>query len=228
MKKRRRSRHPFRLILLFLLVAACLVGVLAESRLMPLVREYACASVERNATDFLNEAVTTVLSGKTDLYSDLITVTAAPDGAPCSVRTNIAGINLLKSEITGAVIRAAEALPFRDLSIPVGTVVGGPLLTGRGPGIPVRVQIAGSVLSTLFSEFAAAGINQTVHRLYLKITARFFIALPAYHYASVEVTSDFLVAETVLVGHVPDAYTAVTDGTGDLIGKIFDYADIDL
>ncbi len=227
-RRRRRSRSIVKRWLCVFLTL-CVVGLVwFDQQLMPLIKRYAAMVAERNATLYINEAVTDLLASQTDWYGQLMTVTEDVDGNVKSMSADIAKINLLKSQITQEIVSRTASVEFQQLAIPLGTVIGGSFFTGRGPRLPIRVSTSGSVLSTLYSEFGDAGINQTNHQIYLNITVRFFVAIPSLYYSTVDVSSVFLIAESVLVGDVPDSYTSVNDDRSDLIGKIFDYADIGL
>lgn len=225
-KRRKRRRVGWR----WLAVLAALIALIVwlDGQLMPLVKQYAVATAKRNALLYIDESVREILASSGDLYGDLMHVTEDAAGHVKSLRADVAKINRLKSEITTRILRHTASAEFQDFSIPVGTVLGGALLSGRGPRIPVRVNTTGSVISRLYSSFDDAGINQTNHQIFLDVTVRFFVAIPSLYYAAVEVSSECLIAEAVLIGDVPDSYTNVNDDRSDLIGKIFDYADIDL
>ena len=226
--RRRRRGSVFKRWLCVLLAVCCAGLWWFDGQLMPLIKRYAVTVAERNATLYINQAVTDLLAEKSDLYGQLMRVTEDASGNVKSLTADVAKINLLKSQITQAIVERTSREEFQELVIPIGTVLGGSFLLGRGPRLPVRVNTSGSVLSTLYSEFSDAGINQTNHQMYIHITVRFFVAIPSLYYSSVDVSSIFLIAESVLVGDVPDSYTSVNDDRSDLIGKIFDYADIDL
>ena len=78
------------------------------------------------------------------------------------------------------------------------------------------------MISTVGSVFSAAGVNQTTHRIEMTITVDLFIAVPTAH-TSVQVETPFVIAESVLLGKVPDAYTVVTGDDQTTTGQIFDY-----
>ena len=84
------------------------------------------------------------------------------------------------------------------------------------------VGVSGGVLTTVDSVFSAAGVNQTTHRIEMTITVDLFIAVPTAH-TSVQVETPFVIAESVLLGKVPDAYTVVTGDDQTTTGQIFDY-----
>ncbi|MBQ3103858.1 MAG: sporulation protein YunB, partial [Oscillospiraceae bacterium] len=93
-----------------------------------------------------------------------------------------------------------------ELSIPVGTLTGSPLLAGRGPRLKVRMQTVGVAGSDIENEFTAAGINQTKHRIILTVEVRVSILLPGYT-TYTTAGGSYEVAETVIVGQVPETYT---------------------
>ena len=74
------------------------------------------------------------------------------------------------------------------------------------------------------SQFTSAGINQTSHQINMTVQLELFSAVPGSD-ETVDVESQFLIAETVLVGKVPESFTNVTGDDRETIGKIFDYAD---
>ena len=98
--------------------------------------------------------------------------------------------------------------PFRsarELSIPVGTLTGSALLAGRGPRISVRMESVGSSSARFENRFTSAGINQTNHRIVLEVNVSVSILLPGFTTAT-QVANEVTVAETVIVGAVPDTY----------------------
>ena len=69
---------------------------------------------------------------------------------------------------------------------------------------------------TLGSSFYTEGINQTMHRLIMRVqtTIRILVPLSA---ENVTVSMDFVIAEQIIVGRIPDSYI-----TGISEDNIFD------
>ena len=88
----------------------------------------------------------------------------------------------------------------------MGTLTGSTLLAGRGPCVRVRMQAVGSTDASLRNAFSAAGINQTRHQILLSVDVYTSILLPGFT-ASTKVSNEIAVAETVIVGSVPETYT---------------------
>ena len=134
-------------------------------------------------------------------------------------------INRLKAAATGAVMDELENYKKQTVEIPFGNLIGGDFFTGRGPYIPIKISMSGTALSVMNSRFTSAGINQTSHQIELEVTVRIYAAIPGFR-SSIETTTNYLVAETVLVGEVPDSFTQVDGDQADIVRKIFDYADV--
>ena len=112
----------------------------------------------------------------------------------------------LQSQILDLILSRIDQVSARELSIPVGSLTGSPLLAGRGPRISVRMESVGSSSARFENQFESAGINQTKHRIVLRIDVYVSILLPGYS-AVTQVSNEITVAETVIVGEVPDTYT---------------------
>ena len=108
-----------------------------------------------------------------------------------------------------------------ELSIPLGTLTGSALLAGRGPRFRVRMQSVGSCSAHFENAFEHAGINQTTHSILLYVDVSVSILLPGFN-TSAKVSNAFSVAETVIVGDVPDTYTYF-DSENDLAEDAYEY-----
>ena len=86
-----------------------------------------------------------------------------------------------------------------------GSFTGFKLLSGKGPGVPIRISSIGNVETDLRSEFTSQGINQTLHRIYLLLTCEVTILTP-YNTIRQKIDNQVLIAESVIVGNVPDFY----------------------
>ena len=71
-----------------------------------------------------------------------------------------------------------------------------------GPSLNLRVTLAGNVKADFKSTFESAGVNQTRHRIYLDVGTSVYSFLPGIN-STTDVNTDELVAETVIVGEVP-------------------------
>ncbi len=225
----RRYRKPFRkrqtgrCLAIYGVVLLLIVGAVALDRyVIGLVKQYARTSAEWYATRMINEAVTDVLAQTNPQYNNLVQVVRDDEGAVTSVEADVQALNAIKAALSLAVAEQTEQKDAVSVSIPLGTFVGSHLFTGRGPQIHIPISASVSLLTDFDSVLQAAGINQTAHRIVLNIKTTVFLAVPTA-YTSVEVETSFIIAESILLGKVPDAYTVVENVDEETIGEIFDY-----
>ncbi len=212
MRRRMRRRHPLA-GLAFLCAAVLLIaGIVAiDGRLRPLVQNYGYMAARRGAMLAVHNGVEQVLAEEAVRYADLVTLGRDASGRILSAEANVTAINRLKAAVTAKVTGELAAREVQTARIPLGSVIGGSLMTGRGPFLPLRIHTSGAVISQLGSEFGDAGINQTNHRITLTVTVMMTAALPGER-VSIELTTDFLICETVLVGEVPQTVLQVDFG----------------
>ncbi len=95
-------------------------------------------------------------------------------------------------------------------------------MSGRGPKIPIKIIPYGSISAQVENVFAEAGINQTRHQIMMIVTANLSVVLPNKR-INTSVKAQVNIAETIIVGDVPNAYTHVTGDKNDTVSKIKDY-----
>lgn len=191
----------------FLLLAALLVLLsVAALHLKPILTSLATARVANTVTGIVGAAVNeTVYTDGVD-YDRLISLEKDHEGKICAVKSNMAEFNRLQSAITESVLNKLSEVSTRELSIPLGSLSGSPLLAGRGPSIHIRMQSVGSSSAHFENTFTAAGINQTKHQIMLVVDVSVSILLPGFS-TGTRVSNRYTVAETVIVGSVPGSYT---------------------
>ena len=86
-----------------------------------------------------------------------------------------------------------------------GSFSGFKLLAGRGPGVKIRISSIGNVETDLRSEFTSQGINQTLHRVFLQVDCEVSVLTP-FKDISKKIANQVLLAESVIVGNIPDTY----------------------
>ena len=86
-----------------------------------------------------------------------------------------------------------------------GSFTGLKILSGRGPGIKIRISSVGDVATDLRSEFISQGINQTLHRVYLQVDTRVNILTP-FDNIEKEISNQVLLMENVIIGEIPNTY----------------------
>lgn len=206
--KRWRRPHPhvIRVMLVIVGIGLIILCVIAATQMKPMLTRLAEARVSNTVTGIVTESVNESINNGTFCYEDLISFEKDNAGKITAVKSNMPEFNRLQSKILDTVLKRISEVSTKDLSIPIGTLSGSALLAGRGPCITVRMQSIGSSSACLKNNFTSAGINQTKHQILLNIDVYVAILLPGFETAT-QVSNAFVVAETVIVGNVPDTYT---------------------
>ncbi len=204
---RKRKRRLLGCLLAVLLAAGGGVWYVNAS-LRPMLEGMASARVETAAARAMNEAILEVLGS--DAAGALLSVQTSNEGHISLLTADAGKLNLLAADCAGLAQSRIMDLGEQGVSVALGTLSGIPLFSGLGPPLSFRFTPVGMVQSSFHSEFRSAGINQTLHRITLQLTATVRIVLPGRAYA-ITVMAQAPVSENVIVGDVPEAYTNVVN-----------------
>ena len=119
--------------------------------------------------------------------------------------SNIIPVNEITSDIAIKIQDEFDKTQNGDVFVRLGTLTGSKLLSGRGPKVKFKIVTNGNVETDLKSEFTSAGINQTLHRIYLNVTCKVVILTP-FNSVEEEIKNQVLLAEAVIVGNIPNTY----------------------
>lgn len=192
--------------------------------LRPLIVDMAATRVDNAVSLAVSEVVADDIARGLVSYDDLVRFETDDSGRLVALKSNMGEANLLRVHILHRLVSELNQLTTEELSIPMGNLTGNVLLSGLGPGLPVRILSVGSASTSFENQFSAAGINQTRHQIVLKISVTVNLLLPGgitQHTA----TSRITVAETVLLGQVPENYTYFSqfDTAKEAADSYFDY-----
>lgn len=176
----------------------------AEHRLRPALHEMARTKAMEVATQSINIAVREKVVQNIN-YEDLISVKVDNRGRVVLMQPNTGEINRLAANATIAVQEELGKTNRERLYIPIGQLMGGQVVAGRGPGIPIDIIPVGAVKSRVFDSFEQAGINQTRHKIYLEVATMVRVVVPLTH-SNVQVRTEVPLVEAVIMGEVPQVY----------------------
>lgn len=203
--------HSRKILFFFLCTLVVFIGI--DFLIRPSVQkvmEYHCRMI---ATDILSKQTIALLKDTDISYDDFVSITKDDTGAITSVETNVKEVNKVKSTLEHNVTSAFYNAASIKHQIPLGTLTGNEFLSGRGPNIELSISPLGYVSSNFVSKFQSVGINQTSHQLILEISLEVTSVIP-FHKADISVETEFILAETIIVGKIPDYYTQITGGEG--------------
>ncbi|MBR2477020.1 MAG: sporulation protein YunB [Clostridia bacterium] len=200
---RRKDRRRYsRIALVILIVSAVTYCIFsAMSKVYPVIEDVSGELLRSNSTEIINTSVLRSIEDK-DIYNDLVNITYDESGNITSLTTNSTEINKLKSTVALDILNGIEQFGIDGFAVPLGNLTDLVLLSGVGPRIPFRVIPYGSVKVDFRSEFTDAGINQTLHRIYIDVNMNLH-AVSVVSQIKTNVSTSILAAETVIVGDVP-------------------------
>ena len=146
-------------------------------------------------------------------YEELYTIEKDELGNVVIIKSNVVPINNMISDLTEAIQNRFNEMENTQIDIPIGNLLGTYYFSGIGPSIPAKVRISGSLDTEVKSEFIAKGINQTLHRIYVKFECYAKIVTPIKNFQK-KITNQVIIAEHVIVGNIPDSYYNLEGMTG--------------
>jgi sporulation protein YunB len=200
----RRIRISKKWIALLLLVIIVIAYVLIDNAVKPTILSISEARLRAIAVNAMNAAVQETIGDGMN-YTDLINIEKDDTGQIMLVRANAALMNSLAADTAITAQDKISSIGEQGISIPIGTIIGGQLLSGRGPLVKVKFEPVGSVTTDFMTEFEDAGINQTRHKIFLVLNATVKIVVGNAS-QQVEISSQVLISETIIVGSVPNSY----------------------
>lgn len=220
MANRRRFRKKYRIVLA-LLVAVFLFAY-CEAGVRSVIQTISESRAHVIGTEAMNDAVFELFEEEAFTKQDLISVVYDNEHSVSAIEVDTLGADKMRAQISQAILDKLKSLKSTPVTIPIGTLLGNRWLSGKGPKVTLQLQPGGYLTTRIVSSFDNVEINQTRHRLVLEMEADLYCMMPFYR-SSVRIDSEFLLAETVVVGDVPENYTKVITENDDLLSKVNDY-----
>lgn len=187
----------------------------------PAIFEAAKKRSKAHTSLLISKTIFDILDTEEELYSDIVKFQKNNDGEITALTTNMVYINKLKSQISSNIYDSISNINEEELSFNLGSVTGNLLLNGIGPKIKVMVNTISSVNTDFHHEFITGGINQTNHRIYLEISTTYSLLVP-FSVITDTVSTSFCIAENVIVGKTPEAFTNVQNYGGNENANVAD------
>jgi sporulation protein YunB len=192
----------------FLAVVLAVILVLLaffRSKYTETICTLAKTQVENATSDLINDAIDEQIASENIQYDRIVYFEKDLNGRITALKTNMSEVNRLKTNILNLINDEILAMDTSELGVPLGSLFLPDLLSGKGPGIPVQIIAIRNSDGSFGSSFTEAGINQTMHQLSMEVLVDVTV-LVFGETISFTVSSQVVVAETIIVGDVPDTY----------------------
>jgi len=171
-------------------------------RIRPVLISTAFASIENDVILMLTQAADSLEIS----YNDIIHIRTNDSGQIIALQNDMNHINAYRNQLLKLIAEEEGTLKQRQFRVPFGSLTGSELLSGRGPGIPVQILSIATPNSGFENIFTSAGINQTRHQVMLQVTVKIHVLLAGIT-ETLEIAHQICVAETIIVGTVPEHFT---------------------
>lgn len=201
---RRWIRRLFRFFVVLILLSA---GVLIFFRFkyQQAIMELAETQVRNSTSDLINDAIDRQIEIGNIQYDRMVYFEKDLSGNITALKTNMSEVNRLKTDILDLINDEILALDSTDLGIPIGSLILPEIFSGKGFQIPVLIHSISNSDASFTSNFTQAGINQTLQQLTMEVIVDVTV-LVLGQTKSFTVSSHIVVAETVIVGQVPNTF----------------------
>ncbi len=194
----------FRLCAILIALTVGLI-VICENKLEDFVPEFVRDQSEIMSGRAISRAVKNALEELNYSYSDISAIKYSESGNVQSIETDTVKLDKIKLAVTESAQEEIAKIYDCEVNIPLGAFTSISVLSGFGPVLSLSTSITGSFNSEIVSTFEQAGINQTVHHIKLLLTSKINTVSLDY-IGSITYTTDYEIAQTVIVGAVPSSY----------------------
>lgn len=199
-----RVRRLLRFVSLILILSVLFIGFF-RFKYHKTIRSLAKTQIENSTSDLINDAIDRQIDSGNIQYDRIVYFEKDLNGRITALKTNMSEVNRLKTAILNIINDEILALDTSDIGIPIGSLFLPEFFSGRGYRIPVHILSIRNSDGDFESNFIEAGINQTLHQLIMNVRVDVSILVFGRN-ESFAVTSQVVVAETIIVGQVPDTF----------------------
>lgn len=206
-RKNKKSRKFIRRIIIFISIFI-LIFLLIDLQLRPIVTSMSANYVKRYAITEISKAVNDAIDSKASEYNDFVDIQTDSSGKVMSITTKARQITSIQNSILQSTNQKLSEFQTAEISVPMGSLSGIMFLSGLGPRAKIKMIPTGVVESQIVSSLEEAGINQTKHTIKVIVNACVTAVIPGFS-STVSTSCDNLIAESIIVGSVPNYYTKV-------------------
>ncbi len=196
---KRKSAGPSLFVPLVLALCAAMSWFLGN-----LSAQMAVSDATDIVTKTVNDSINSVIGRGVYGFDYFVNLEKDADGNVSAITSDMTHINTLSTDILNCVIESTDNGVI-SVAIPIGNLTGLNLLLNKGPDVNVQIIMLTSSRVDFRNEIVSCGINQAKYQLVLEVTIDIDILIP-WGTESASTVTEVIVADTVIVGKVPDTY----------------------
>ncbi len=202
-KDKNKKYKNFLIYMICTIIIAYITAINIISSINPMLERQSRIMSRSTAAKLSNEATKEAMKDLT--YQDLCLVDKDENGNVTMMKLNVANVNKVTTQIALNIQNSLNERANSSFYVKLGSLTSSKLLAGRGPTIELRMVTAGDIQTNIRSDFSEAGINQTLHKIYMDIDCKVSVLTP-YKDTDEEVKNEVLLAEAIIVGKIPETY----------------------
>lgn len=201
--RRMRKRLMIRVLVLLTIISAMFFAF--RGKYSTAIHGLAETQVKNSTSDLINDAIDEQIESGEIQYDRIVYFEKDLNGRITALKTNMSEVNRLKTDILNLINDEILAMDTSDVGVPIGSLFLPEFLSGKGPVIPVHILAIRNSEGSFTSNFREAGINQTLQQIVMDISVDVTV-LVLGQTDSFTISSQVVVAETIIVGQVPDTF----------------------
>ena len=217
-KKKKKLSHKFIILGILFLILAFFLDV----RTRPTVISMCNYHLDQFATTKINEAIMESIKELDYNYDDYTTIKTSQDGKILAIHSNAKQITNMHTSVMNKVDHEMEKFNSQTIDLHTGSLSGIVWLSGLGPIVSIKVTPKGKTSSEIVSTLEEAGINQTLHRIKLKVVANIAGFIPGYS-TEIQAKCEYVLAESLIVGSVPNHCTKIISNEKESESNMYAY-----
>lgn len=197
-----------RIIALFLIVCGIFsaAGIYYFSRyLRPRIISISQSYAENEVSMIIDSEIQRLMLEEFLSYDKITLISRDEQGRVTSVSANSVLINNFANDLDITIGERIDNADTIENKVYLFGLIGADIFAGMGPKVPIRFQPISVTHADISHTFEETGINQTLHTINLKVWVEIEILFPLA-YSTMTVESEMPIAQTLIVGTVPDAY----------------------
>lgn len=203
-KKKSKLKKRF-IIIAIILTIILSIYIFFQRNVNPIIIAVSQKQIEALTNMAVSYAISDIYSQNIN-YTDLVNIIRDEQGNIKMILANSSKINQVSQKIAQKTYQYIDQLGEDGIKIKLGTLTGIPIFTEKGPQVRFEVLPVGSIQCDLKSNFDSAGINQTHHKIYVSINTDVAVVIPGLKDKKIQSTSVALLAESIIIGEVPNTY----------------------
>ena len=188
-------------------------------------RPYITAAATEQTNLYLQKIINNTVAEtlKKHDYSSFVKLSKDVNNKITGIETDTVRINEFTSDYMEKFADNLEFIDNQKIHIPLWVAFNNPIMFGTNRGIPCYMTSFTTLSTKVVETFESTGINQTIHILNLKVETAVVIIAPSLKINHV-VSTTIPIAQTVIVGDVPQTYTNVSTGKDKLDDTVLQLA----